>query len=103
MWKGKALRMVNRPNEKDQINMIIEIFLLAHNNRLLSSHIGSFGELCDCGTITEDAINNEQLEKGERKPPIKKTYEGGVTTSKVPYLINVSAIIPEQTLAYLAS
>ena len=103
MWKGKASRMVNRPNEKDQINMIIEIFLSAHNNRLLSSHIGSFGELCDCGTITEDAINNEQLEKGERKPPIKKTYEEGVTTSKAPYPINVSAIIPEQTLAYPAS
>ena len=27
-WKTKAPRMVNRPNEKDQINMIIKNLLL---------------------------------------------------------------------------
>ena len=40
------------------------------------------------------------MEKGERKPPIKKTYGGGETTSKAPNLVNVSIIIPQQTLAY---
>ena len=90
-WKGKASRMVNRPNEKDQINMIIKNLLLAYNSTLLSSPISSFGKLCDCGTRIEDAVNNGQLEKGESKHPIKKTYGGGV---------NVSAIIPQQTLAY---
>ena len=50
MWKGKASRMVNRPNEKNQINMIIKNLLLAYNSRLLSSPISSFEELCDCGT-----------------------------------------------------
>ena len=99
-WKGKASRMVNRPNEKDQINMIIKNFLLAYNSRLLSLPISSFRELCDCGTRIEDAINNGQLEKGESKPLIKKTYGGGVTTSKAPNLVNVSVIIPQQTLAY---
>ena len=73
-WKGKASRMVNRPNEKDQINMIIKNLLSAYNSRLLSSPISSFGELCDCGTRIEDAINNGQLEKGESKAPIKKKY-----------------------------
>ena len=58
-WKGKASRMVNRPNEKDQINMIIKNLLSAYNSRLLSSPISSFGELCDCGTRIKDAINNE--------------------------------------------
>jgi len=33
--KGKASRMVNRPNEKEQINMIIKNLLLAYNSRLL--------------------------------------------------------------------
>ena len=99
-WKGKASRMVNRPNEKDQINMIIKNLLPAYNSRLLSSPISSFGELCDCGTRIEDAINNGQLEKGESKPLIKKTYEGGVATSKASNLVNVSAIIPQQPLAY---
>ena len=41
--------MVNRPNEKDQINMIIKNLLLAYNSRLLSSPISYFRELCDCG------------------------------------------------------
>ena len=76
-WKGKASRMVNRPNEKDQVNMIIKNLLLAYNSRILSSPISSFGELCDCGTTIEDAINNEKCEKCESKPSIKKTYGGG--------------------------
>ena len=55
-WKNKVSRMVNRPNEKDQINMIIKNLLPAYNNRLLSSLINSFVELCDCGTRIEDAL-----------------------------------------------
>ena len=99
-WKTKVSRMVNRPNEKDQINMIIKNLLLAYNSRLLSSLISSFGELCDCGIRIEDAINNGQLEKGESKPSTKKTYGGGATTTKAPNPANVSAIILQETLAY---
>ena len=76
-WKNKASRMVNRPNKKDQINMIIKNLLPVYNSRLLSSPLSSFGELCDCGTRIEDALNNGQLEKGESKPLTKKTYGGG--------------------------
>ena len=36
-WKNKVSRMVNRPNKKDQINMIIKNLLLVYNSRLLSS------------------------------------------------------------------
>ena len=93
-WKGKASRMVNRSNKKDQINMIIKNLLPAYNSRLLSSPISSFGELCDSGTRIEDAINNGQMEKAKSKPPIKKTYGGGAATSKAPNPVNVSAIIP---------
>ena len=98
--KTKASRMVNKPNEKDQINMIIKNLLSAYNSRLLSLPISSFGELCDYGTRIEDTINNGQLEKGEIKPLTKKTYGGGVTTTKALNPINVSSIIPQQTLAY---
>jgi len=35
-WKGKTSRMVNRTNEKDQINMIIKNLLPSYNSRLLS-------------------------------------------------------------------
>lgn len=94
-WKRKASKMVNRPNEKDQINMIIKNLLLAYNSRLLSSPISSFGELCDCRSRIEDAINNGRLEKGESKPLIKKMYGGGSSNAKAPNPINVSAIIPQ--------
>ena len=36
-WKTKASRMVNRPNDKDQINTIIMNLLLDYNSRLLFS------------------------------------------------------------------
>ena len=57
-WKGKASRMVNRPNEKDRLNIIIKNLLLAYNSALLLSPISLFGELYNCGTRIEDAINN---------------------------------------------
>ena len=57
-WKGKTSRMVNRPNEKDEINMIVKNLLSAYNSRLLPLPFSSFGELCDCGTRIEDAIND---------------------------------------------
>ena len=64
--------------------MIIKNFLLAYNSRLLSLLISSFGELCDGGTRIEDA------------------YVGGATTTKASNPVNVSAIIPQQTVAYLS-
>ena len=66
--------------------MIIKNLLPAYNSRLLSLPISSFGELCDCGTRIEDAINNGKLEKGKSKPPIKKAYGGGATPLKPPIL-----------------
>ena len=60
-WKGKASRMVNRPNEKDHINKIIKNWLRAYNSRLLSLPISSFGELCDCGTRIEDEIGRAHV------------------------------------------
>ena len=79
--------------------MIIKNLLLVYNSRLLWSPISSFGELCDCGTRIEDALNNGQLEKRESKPLTKKTYGGG-TTTKASNPVNVNTITPQQTLAY---
>ena len=64
-WKTKASRMVNRSNEKDQINMITKNLLPAYNSRLLSSPISSFGDLCDCGTRIEDALIMGNWRKGK--------------------------------------
>ena len=75
--KKKVSRIVNRPNENDQINMIIKNLLPAYNNRLLSSRINSFVELCDCGTRIEDAINTRQLDLSEAKFQAKKVFNEG--------------------------
>jgi len=40
------------------------------------------------------------LEKGESKPPIEKTYEGGSSNAKTPNPVSMSAIIPQQPMAY---
>ena len=76
-WKKKVSRIVNRPNENDQINMIIKNLLPAYNNRLLSSRINSFVELCDCGARIEDAINTRQLDLSEAKFQAKKVFNEG--------------------------
>ena len=47
-WKNKVSKMVNRPNENDQINMVFKNLLPTYNNRLLSLPINSFAKLCNC-------------------------------------------------------
>ena len=76
-WKKKVSRIVNRPNENDLINMITKNLLPAYNNRLLSSPINSFAELCGCGTRIEDAINTRQLDLSEAKFQAKKVFNEG--------------------------
>ena len=69
--------MVNRPNEKDHINMIIKNLLLAYKNRLLSLPINSIVELCDYGMRIEDAINSGQLDLSKAKFQAKKVFNEG--------------------------
>ena len=76
-WKNKVSRMVNRPNEKDQINMIIKNMLPAYNKRLLSSPINYFVDLCDCGMRIEDVINSRQMDLSEAKFQAKKVFNEG--------------------------
>ena len=81
-WKTKAFKMVNRPNEKDQINIIIKNFLQSYNSRLFLSPISSFKELRDCVARIEDPsiMGNWRMVRvslqprkhmEEEKPPLK--------------------------------
>ncbi|KAL0008451.1 hypothetical protein SO802_009953 [Lithocarpus litseifolius] len=63
-WKNKVSMMVNRPNEKDQISMIIMNLLPAYNKRLLSLPINYFADLCDCGKKKKERKKKEK-KKGE--------------------------------------
>ena len=92
-WKNKVSRMVNRPNEKDQINMIIKNFLPTNNNGLLSSPINSLVELCDYSTRIKDAIINGQLDLGEGKFQAKKVFNKGEKGSA---LNNMNVVRPQK-------
>ena len=72
--------------------MIIKNLLPAYNNRLLSSRINSFVELCDCGTRIEDAINTRQLDLSEAKFQAKKVFIEG---EKGGALNNVNAVFAQ--------
>ena len=98
-WKGKASRMVNRLNEKDQINMIIKNLIPTYNSRLLYRLLILLRN-CVIVELGLKMLSTMDNWKNESKPPIKKTYGGGVATSKALNPMNVSAIIPQQTLVY---
>ena len=91
-WKNKVSRMVNRPNEKDQINIIIKNLLPAYNKRLLSSPINYFVDLCDCGMRIEDVINSRQMDLSEAKFQAKKVFIEG---EKGGALNNVNAVFAQ--------
>ena len=67
-WKGKASRVVNRPNEKDQINMIIKNLLLVYNSRLLSSLISSFEHYMIVGQELKMLSIMDNCRKGKASP-----------------------------------
>ena len=98
-WKGKASKMIKRPIERDQVNLIVKNLLPVYNNRLFSFPIMTFEQLCDSGIKIEDAINNGHLDYNEGKPQQKKTF--GVTNgnSKPSNSANVSAVYPPYNAA----
>lgn len=91
--------MINRPNEKDQIYIVINNLLPIYNTMLLSSPI-TFEELCDYRTRIKDAINTGKLKKGESKFTMKKIYGGGSFNAKAPNLVSMSVIISQQPITY---
>ena len=66
-WRAKASKMMNRPKEKDQVNMVMKGLLPVYYNRMFASPIMDFKQLCNSGMRIEDAIDNGQLDKGEGK------------------------------------
>ena len=52
-WRGKASKMINRLTEKDQVNMTLKNLFLVYYNRLFSSPLMNFKQLCDYGIKIE--------------------------------------------------
>jgi hypothetical protein len=88
-WREKASKMINRPGEKDLVNIMMKGLLPVYFNRMLSTPIMNLEQLCDCGTRIEDAMENGKTKKNEGKATSKKTYG---QTSKNNLQTNVSAV-----------
>ncbi|KAK9274791.1 hypothetical protein L1049_022043 [Liquidambar formosana] len=70
-WRAKAVKMVNRPTEIDQINIILRNLTPVYFDRMLTSFVMNFEQLYQCGTRIEDAIHCGQMDRQ------KKVYGSG--------------------------
>ncbi|XP_075645483.1 uncharacterized protein LOC142616513 [Castanea sativa] len=57
-WRKKAAQMTVRPNEEEQLNMIVKNLLSIYNKYLFARYFPNFKTLIATGTQIEDAINN---------------------------------------------
>jgi hypothetical protein len=87
-WKAKTLKMMNRPKEKDQVNIVMKGLLSAYYNRMFA--IMDFKQLCNSGMRIEDAIDNGQLDKRERRIFVapKKIFGSSSKTPNIQASIN---------------
>jgi hypothetical protein len=46
-WRAKASKMMNRPKEKDQVNMVMKGLLSVYYNRIFASPLMDFKQLCN--------------------------------------------------------
>ena len=83
-WRAKASKMINRPNEKDQVNIVMKGLLPVYYNRM-------FEQLCNSRMRIEDAIDNEQLDKRKGRISIasEKIFESSNKTLNIQANINV--------------
>ena len=90
-WKAKASNMMNRPMEKDQVNVVMKGLLPVYYNQMFASPILDFEQLCNSGIRIEDAIDNRQLDKKEGRISIapRKTFGSSSKTPNIQANINV--------------
>ena len=90
-WRAKASKMINRLDEKDQVNIVMKGLLPIYYNRMFASPIMDFEQLCNSGMRIENAIDNVQLDKREGKISAlaKKTFGSSSKASNVQDTINV--------------
>ncbi|XP_075667350.1 uncharacterized protein LOC142636942 [Castanea sativa] len=79
-WKQTAAKMIDRPNEKEQVNIIIKNLAPVYYNRMFCSPIMDFEQLHECGIKIEDAINKGELDQNEGKLQAKKECSSWFST-----------------------
>ena len=64
-WKSKATQMMNRPNEKEQLTMVVKNLLPICHKYLFAQYFPNFKALTKAWTQIEDAINNGMIKNEE--------------------------------------
>lgn len=79
-WKQTAAKMIDRPNEKEQVNIIIKNLAPVYYNRMFCFPVMDFEQLHECGIKIEDAINKGELDQNEGKLQTKKECSSWFST-----------------------
>ena len=94
-WRSKAAQMMNRPNEEEQLTMVVKNLLPITINIFFSQYFPNFKALIDVGTQIEDVINNGTIKK-EDAPEFKKNLG---SSSKIAKVSNIYKNDPYQLIA----
>ena len=81
---------MNRPNEEEQLTMVVENLLLVYHKYLFAQYFPNFKALIAVGTQIEDAISNETI-KNKDVPKFKRNF--GPSSSKTVEVSNMCIYI----------
>ncbi|XP_021747727.1 uncharacterized protein LOC110713586 [Chenopodium quinoa] len=62
-WRNKAAKMINRPNEEEQLQMIVKNLVPVYQKQMAYQYFPSFKALISTGSLVEDAINKGEIKK----------------------------------------
>ena len=85
-WRSKAAQMMNKPNEEEQLTMVVKNLLSTYHKHLFAQYFPYFKALLAAGTHIEDAINNGTI-KNEYAPKFKRNF--GPSNSKTAKISNI--------------
>ncbi|KAJ9159639.1 hypothetical protein P3X46_025130 [Hevea brasiliensis] len=59
-WRKKAMKMTNRPAEKDQVRLVVKSLQPSYYEKLCYYPLATFKQLYDAGVLVKDVMNNER-------------------------------------------
>ena len=94
-WRSKTAQMMNRPNEEEQLTMVVKNLLPIYHKYLFAQYFPNFKALIAASTQIEDVINNATI-KNEDAPKFKKNFGSSSKNTKVS---NIYKNDPSQLIA----
>ena len=81
-WRSKTPQMMNRPNEENQLTIVVKNLLPIYHKYCFAWYFPNFKALIATSTQIEDAINNGTI-KNKDAPKFKKNFRSSSKTAKV--------------------